>query len=341
MAECVILNSGDSPKSDECTASTGQVLSGYTAVTKDSDDEVAKGTMPDRGAYQWAGRGGHSTDCGFGQGVENGVEYYAFNNIPDGYYHNQGDSWSPELRLERTTVRDYLGISAGKIAKGQKIADIGGTYTSDATAAASDLRSGKTAYVNGTKISGSLATLAAVDKYVSAVVDQGNLWVRINSGIHDQNSVAGYPEVYMPQADLANVIGLTANKIAKGSSVLGIAGTFYGNVRGISAMAARGFDVSSSEWETYSEESFTMPANGLVIYGGCNAGYAHVSKCQILKNGTVVDSRDTNGSDYYYGWRGTMRNKSFYANAGDVIKVVCEQSSGTHGMSVIQATIIY
>lgn len=35
--------------SDECTASKAQVLAGYTAVTSDSGDEAAAGTMPDNG----------------------------------------------------------------------------------------------------------------------------------------------------------------------------------------------------------------------------------------------------------------------------------------------------
>lgn len=83
------------------------------------------GGMVDRGSYAWAGRGGHGAS-GIGEGSENGVDYYAFNNVPDGWYHNQGDNWSPELRLERSTVRNYLGVAADKIILGQTIAGITG-----------------------------------------------------------------------------------------------------------------------------------------------------------------------------------------------------------------------
>lgn len=100
--------------------------------------------------------------------------------------------------------------------------------------------------------------------------------------------------------------------------------------------------MSTSQYETYSEESFTMPENGTVYYGGASCGYRiNSSKCQILKNGKVMDSRDFDGQSWYNGWRGTMFNQSFAANKGDVIKVVCEQSSGAHGMSCIQAVIVY
>lgn len=91
-----------------------------------SNGKKVNGSMVDRGVCQWAGRGGHGGG-GMSEGTENGTEYYAFNNAPDGWYHNKGESWSPELRLERYKVRDYLGVSASKILSGQCIAGIWGT----------------------------------------------------------------------------------------------------------------------------------------------------------------------------------------------------------------------
>lgn len=41
---------GGGTGSDECTASKAQVLAGHTAVTSDSNDEAAEGTMPNNGA---------------------------------------------------------------------------------------------------------------------------------------------------------------------------------------------------------------------------------------------------------------------------------------------------
>lgn len=50
MAESIIQKAGGGAESDECTAEKAQVLVGYTALTKDSDDEPVAGTMPNQGA---------------------------------------------------------------------------------------------------------------------------------------------------------------------------------------------------------------------------------------------------------------------------------------------------
>lgn len=54
MAESIIQKGGGGAASDECTAEKAQVLAGYMAVTKDSGDEPAAGTMANRGAVSQA-----------------------------------------------------------------------------------------------------------------------------------------------------------------------------------------------------------------------------------------------------------------------------------------------
>jgi len=56
----------------------------------------------------------------------------------------------------------------GNIASGVSIAGVTGTYTNDANATSSDIYPGKTAYVQGTKVSGSMQTRAAATIYPSA-----------------------------------------------------------------------------------------------------------------------------------------------------------------------------
>lgn len=47
MAECILAGGGgNSVGSDDCTATSAQVLKGYTAITQDSDDEIIEGTIP-------------------------------------------------------------------------------------------------------------------------------------------------------------------------------------------------------------------------------------------------------------------------------------------------------
>ena len=106
------------------TATAAQILKGKTAYVNGSK---VTGTMVDRGNAQTAGGlGCFPKGCGTGDS-----QYYALNNIPEGYYHKtSGDeSWSPEIRINANQMRASLEITANKIAKGQTIAGITGTYT--------------------------------------------------------------------------------------------------------------------------------------------------------------------------------------------------------------------
>ena len=75
-------------------------------------------------------------------------------------YH--GYSWAGNSYeyMEFSEVAATLGLTAAKLAKGQTVCGIAGTYTSDANAVASNIENAKTAYVNGSKIIGSMATMA-------------------------------------------------------------------------------------------------------------------------------------------------------------------------------------
>lgn len=73
---------------------------------------------------------------------------------PKGYY--DGEVYTSATSEK---VASVVGLTEEKLAKDQTVLGITGTYTSDATATAADIVSGKTAYVNGQKITGT-ASLA-------------------------------------------------------------------------------------------------------------------------------------------------------------------------------------
>ena len=50
MSDILILPSGGGSGSDDCTATRAQLLSGYTGILSDTDDEPGAGTMVNRGA---------------------------------------------------------------------------------------------------------------------------------------------------------------------------------------------------------------------------------------------------------------------------------------------------
>ena len=107
MGECLIIKRGGGIYSDDLTATRSHVLSGYTAVTQDSDDDIATGTMPNRGAVN--------------QALNAGGAY----TIPQGYHNGSGK------------------ITANSLAS-----------QTPANAVASNLTSGKTAWVNGKLVMG-------------------------------------------------------------------------------------------------------------------------------------------------------------------------------------------
>lgn len=72
MAESIVQKGGGGAASDECTAVKTQVLAGCTAVTKDSGDEPAAGTMANRGAVS--------------QALNCGGSY----TVPEGYHNGGG-----------------------------------------------------------------------------------------------------------------------------------------------------------------------------------------------------------------------------------------------------------
>ena len=73
------------------------------------------------------------------------------------------------------TIKGDAALKASNIKAGQAIFGVTGTYTSDATAAAADIISGKTAYVKGVKVTGTAKTYdqGVADGYADAL-DQMN-----------------------------------------------------------------------------------------------------------------------------------------------------------------------
>lgn len=140
-------------------------------------------------------------------------------------------------------LADTIGVTAEKIAQGNTIlgiegtASTGGLDTSDATALTSDICIGKTAYVNGQKITGDIQEIVA-EQGIQLVSDgtlgtypdenQVSFITNISSNmLFRENSII---EIKKNNSELANQIGLTPDIIKKGVTILGITGTYEAEV---------------------------------------------------------------------------------------------------------------
>jgi len=140
----------------DANAVAGNILSGKTAYVNGSK---ITGSMPSRSATTYT------------PGTSN-------QTIASGQYLSGAQ-----------TIKGDANLVAANIAKGKSIFGISGTYTSDATATAADIKSGKTAYVNGSKITGTASGGDAkvykfTDKPVtipSGVTLKYGSWVSLNS----------------------------------------------------------------------------------------------------------------------------------------------------------------
>ena len=142
-----------------------------------------------------------------------------------------------EIIAPQSQFASVIGLTADKIKAGETILEVVGTYegldTSDATAVTNDIVSGKTAYVNGQKLTGDLTTYASGEKFeqtisMTAAYDSVTNMLLLGSNPGQCAFKGGTIELSCSGSTIATSANITANKIAMGETVLGIVGTYMG-----------------------------------------------------------------------------------------------------------------
>ena len=262
-------------------ATADKILSGYTAYVKGN---TITGSIPSKGATTYT------------PGTVN-------QTIASGQYLSGAQ-----------TIKGDSNLVASNIAKGKSIFGISGTYTSDANAVAGNILSGKTAYVNGNKITGNMPIRGGSTRGTEVGYNSTNTYFTFPYGYYPAEnhfSQTNSSEVYMPNSAVASAIGLTADKLVSGQTVLGITGTGGGyKAYTFNSVAAT---VSSSRTFKYGTWVGLADKNETVSFSA-NLGFkpSEVVACELKLRGNYSSTIETSNDHDFSFNRGS--NAKWYKN---------------------------
>jgi hypothetical protein len=287
--------------SAEGDAVAANVLAGKTF--SNDDDTGLTGTMVNRGSV---GTVNLTTE---------GAEY----TIPAGYHSGLGK------------VKAVIsGLIASVIKAGTTVGGIVGTFTSDATAAAGDLLSGKKAYVNGNLVTGNIpvignAHITAPQRTAGALSGDtpgvNYAYVMPAKGYYDGvNSWARYPEPY-----------LGAQYIKAGTTIMGVTGT----LTPLDLLPGENVWASADNNSYVNSTSYTIKKEIVVGVSGTVrvkmrlfGGSSTTMYGQIRKNGVPVGTERTVSG---YNSSGVIFAEDIPVTAGERIEFWCRTDNGYQG----------
>lgn len=217
------IGTGTMDLAEHANANPAHVLNGEKFYN--NNDQLpanpAVGTMPNIGALDTTTKA-RLNGNNLVLGMTNGA------HIQNG---GNGTTGAPEVQISFANMANNTAISgqlnAANIKKGATVFGKTGTFTGVGTAVQANVLAGKT-FSNNTQmgVAGTMPNVGGAEARKNSRVANNNLYLSMTNGAHVTNSSGqSYPEVYIPQSEVASKFGVTANKIAYGQSLFGIAGT--------------------------------------------------------------------------------------------------------------------
>ena len=269
------------------------VLSGETYMKFNQETkhwEKHTGSLVNRGA--WTARIGINGKALIPAGFHNGAGYVdqAVTNrgawtsnvemngevtVPEGYHNGTGKVSGPSItQCGAVTATLNCGgsyaIPEGYHHGGGKVTANSLASQTSGNAGAADIISGRSSWVNGSKVVGSMADYRSTPTEIDAIrLNNSRFEVAVKAGCHGYNW-AGNGYEYMSYAQVASAIGLSAGVIKKGVRIMNLTGTFEGYVPTATDLYNNGNNVASftnvpgvAEYKQVKFESamFTVPYN--------------------------------------------------------------------------------
>lgn len=249
------------------------VLSGETYMKFNPETkhwEKHTGSLVNRGA--WTARIGINGKALIPAGFHNGAGYVdqAVTNrgawtsnvemngevtVPEGYHNGTGKVSGPSITqcgaVTATlncggsyTIPEGYHNGAGKVTANSLASQTSGN------AGAADIISGRSSWVNGSKVVGTMADYRSTPTEIDAIrLNNSRFEVAVKAGCHGYNW-AGNGYEYMSYAQVASAIGLSAGVIKKGVRIMNLTGTFEGYVPVATDLYLRGNNIAnlSTRW---------------------------------------------------------------------------------------------
>lgn len=322
---------GGGAKSDETNVTKEYVLAGRTYIGSDTDDEVGTGTMPDKAGTTQSASG--SVDS-----ANKRVQL----TIPSlGRY-----STTSKVYIAYSTLASLIGLTAAKLAKNQTVLGIAGSYTSDATASAPRIQSGYTAYINGSKVIGTLTISSLVSFSVAAYSTSQVVctWKYPSKGPYSGVAICGKTGSYPSSKDDSRLYTGYGSTYALGS-------TSSVTIGGLSAGQTYYFriwlycTVNTGNWHSnYLQATCKVASHGSQTFTAsgtwtCPAGVRTITRAFLVGGGGGGGTGQGSGYSYPHyagaggagGYTTTVTNKAVTPGQKYAVVVGAGGNGGTNG----------